>query len=219
MNKYVIAFDYKPFPDSEPITEYFLPYTQEELLKIITDRTLRRRLIESKKTKKNLDTFVEQHNLQNNPHIRRMDNLFFGADSPNWINDTADISEPSQWDFLADAITIASAEKYHFDYSDYINALAVVTHSSRLHFYYLKLVLSLLIYTGDDDEPEEGYIPYDDNPDSNLSPDVYKRFQDFYKKVSDFLRYDIYPFDINVEKYRELAFHNHDFQGSCTNQQ
>ena len=133
MNKYVIAFNYKPFPESDTITEYFLPYTQDALLEIITDKTLRRRLEESKDRGKNLDSFIEKYNLQESPFIERMNENLLSTESPHWINDVNNISDFSFWDYLADAICVSNAQKYHFDNHDYVNALATTTYKSRVY--------------------------------------------------------------------------------------
>ncbi|MBQ3544474.1 MAG: hypothetical protein IJA34_05760 [Lachnospiraceae bacterium] len=211
MNTYVIAFNYKPFYDSQPITEYFLPYTQDALLEIITDKILRQRLEESKYQRKNLDTFVEKYNLENHPNIRIMNEIPIGSGSPNWINDINNISELSLWDFLADAIAIAPAEAFRFDNISYLNSLATATYNSRLDFYYLKIILSLLIYMDDDYNPVETLVPFNDDGPNYYFEETDEDLWQFCKNVCNFLIYDDYHSIYEIERYQESHFSNHPY--------
>jgi len=109
MNNYVIAFKYTPFPDSEPVTEYFLPYSRNALLEIIDDKFLRHRLEASKDQNNAFKIFLEKYHLLDSPYIEQI-NTSPDAESQTWINDTEDISAPVLWDFLADAISVSAAE-------------------------------------------------------------------------------------------------------------
>ena len=189
MNKYVIAFNYKPFPNSDSITEYFLPYTQDALLEIITNKDLRRRLEESKDQGKNLDTFVEKYNLQDFPIIKRMNEIISLPDTSHWINDINDMSDLSMWDYLADAICVNTAHKYHFDNRDYVNALATTTYNSRVFFDRLKLIISLLVYTDSDDKPINLFTsPFNNGPTPSLPNSDINNLLNFCKYVCHYLQ-------------------------------
>lgn len=187
MSKYTIAFTYQPFSDSQSITEYFRPYTQDALLKIINNQTLRLHLKISKTKNIDFDTFVEKYNLQEHKYIRSTKDIPLGPDSPNWINDEDDVFESSLWDFLADAIAIAPMEKFRFDNVSYLNKLATATYRSKVDFYNLKIILSLLIYIDGGDNSTEEPFPFDNNCPNHLSKDANQLLLEFCQNVYTFI--------------------------------
>ena len=209
MNRYVIAFDYKPFENSERITEYFLPYTQDALLEIVTDKNIRKRLEKSKLQNRNLDAFVEKYNLQDHPNIRIMNDIPFSSDSPNWINDVNDISDLSLWDFLADAISVAKVEENRHENTSYLNTLATLTLNSRIDFHYTKLALSFLIYIDDDGTPLDNFHPlFNNGPNYNFE-ETTSILNNFCRAVFEYIILDDDYIIHEIESYQEREFYEY----------
>ena len=168
MGKYAFQFEHKLRNSKEESTvkEYFIPYSQDELLTIISNRRLAALIRRSKNRPVSFDRFVEKYNLQSEEYIANINQSDFENNSPLWINDTENIYDLSMWDYLADAIAVTNAYQYHYEYMDFVNTLADITMLSRIKFFYTRVILSLLVYIDDDENndfyhsaPEKGPLP------------------------------------------------------------
>lgn len=168
MGKYAFQFEHKlqNSKKGSTVIEYFIPYSQDELLTIISSRRLAAIIRRSKKRSVSFDHFVEKYNLQNEKYIANINQSDFENNSSLWINDTENIYDLSMWDYLADAIAVTNAYRYHYENIDYVNTLADITMFSRIKFFYTRVILSLLVYIDDDENndfyhsaPEKGPLP------------------------------------------------------------
>ena len=168
MGKYAFQFEHKlqNSKKGSTVIEYFVPYSQDELLTIISSRRLAAIIRRSKKRPVSFDRFVEKYNLQNEEYIANIDQSDFENNSSLWINDAENIYDLSMWDYLADAIAVTNAYRYHYENMDYVNTLADITMFSRIKFFYTRVILSLLVYIDDDENndfyhsaPEKGPLP------------------------------------------------------------
>ena len=168
MGKYAFQFEHKirNSKKESKVKEYFIPYSQDELLTIISNKRLAALIRRSKKRPVSFDRFVEKYNLQSEEYIANINQSDFENNSPLWINDTENIYGLSMWDYLADAIAVTNAYQYHYEYMDFVNTLADITMLSRIKFFYTRVILSLLVYIDDDENndfyhsaPEKGPLP------------------------------------------------------------
>ena len=149
MEKYAFCFEHKIFSDvgqKENITEYFRPYSPEVLLEIVKSNSLKERLNHAIHTEQTFENFIERYNLQDSQYVRRLNKDELQEHSL-WINDENDLSEISQWDYLADAKLIIETIRFGKNLIEKPNYLAPLTMISRLQFEHLKLIISILVYT------------------------------------------------------------------------
>lgn len=147
--RYAFCFEHKLFSADEKsrtITEYFRPYSPQVLLEVVKSKSLKERLQQAISSKITFEDFINARHMQNSPYIRQFSEYDL-QERGIWINDENDLSETSQWDYLADAKLMIDTVKYGRDFIHRLNSLADITMISRLQFNHLRLIISILVYT------------------------------------------------------------------------
>ena len=147
--RYAFCFEHKLFStaeESKTITEYFRPYSPQVMLEVVKSKNLRDRLQQAISSKMTFEDFIYTHHMQDSPYIRQFSEYDL-QERGIWINDENDLSETSQWDYLADAKLMIDTVKYGRDFIHRLNSLADITMISRLQFNHLRLIISILVYT------------------------------------------------------------------------
>lgn len=182
MGKYAFCFKHNLFGDneSESFIEYFIPYVPEVLIEIVDDEEIREQL--ANPHWKSFDEYVETHNLQKEAdYIQEIPNDR-KSDTGWWMNDENIIDELCAWDYLADAKAIIEAERANGESTERVNSVAEETMISRIDFDYLKVLLSIMVYT---DGPDPDGILNGSEPPNDFGPETQEKIIEIYNIIND----------------------------------
>lgn len=182
MGKYAFCFKHNLFGnnESESFKEYFIPYVPGVLMEIVDDEEIREQL--ENPHWKSFDEYVEAHNLQKEADYIQEIPDDRKSDTGWWMNDENNIDELCAWDYLADAKAVIEAERANGESTERVNSVAEETMISRIDFDYLKLLLSIMVYT---DGPDPDGILNGNEPPNDFGPETKEKIIEIYKIIND----------------------------------
>ena len=191
MGKYAFCFKHNLFGnnESESFKEYFIPYVPGVLMEIVDDEEIREQL--EIPHWKSFDEYVEAHNLQKEADYIQEIPDDRKSDTGWWMNDENNIDELCAWDYLADAKAVIEAERANGESTERVNSVAEETMISRIDFDYLKLLLSIMVYT---DGPDPDGILNGNEPPNDFGPGIKEKILEIHRIIRDIKLGEI-PFD------------------------
>ncbi|MGP1403038.1 MAG: hypothetical protein ACTTKY_02675 [Catonella sp.] len=181
MGEYAFYFKHNLFDEEESkgVDEYFVPYVPKVLIEVVEDEYLKAQLENSEWN--SFDEYVEAHNLQEREYIRLIpDNRT--PDVVRWVNDENNIDELCAWDYLADAKAIIEAERANGESTERVNSVAEATMISRIAFGYLKVLLSIMVYT---DGLDPDGILNGNEPPNDFGPETQEKIIEIYNIINN----------------------------------
>ncbi len=152
MGHYAIALKYNFNPDSleGEITEYFVPFTIEELSGLELNQFTKAAIKKlHNRTNYPLDHFVETNKLARLNYIELLEDAEIyeiEKQKRSMGYSLEDTYVYSLWDLLSDANLAYKAYQRHMDNAEYLNLLAIATVNSQYELLRLKIEISLLLH-------------------------------------------------------------------------
>lgn len=188
MGHYAIALKYNFDPDSSDgeITEYFVPYTIEELSGLELNqftKTAIKRL--HNRTSYPLDHFVQKNGLEESRFIELLEDdeiHEIEEQKISFADGSEDAYTDSLWNLLSDANLVYEASQNHMENKDYIDWLATTTVYSQYELLRLKIEVSLLLHFEHEEYFETPYFSRERSQQGVSIDNIYDVF-DFYREA------------------------------------
>lgn len=188
MGHYAIALKYNFNPDSleGEITEYFIPFTIEELSRLELNQFTKTAIKKlHNHTNYPLDHFVETNKLAGLNYIELLEETEIYEIEKQKISigySLEDTYAYSLWDLLSDANLAFKTYQNHMQNAEYINLLATTTVNSQYELLRLKIELSLLLHFEYEEYLETPDFAYERSQEGFSVDNIYDVF-DFYRET------------------------------------